>query len=72
VSPRGERILWKIVEFLSHAAIVGFWVPAPGSLAQMGPADAGGPSQTEAEPVIDPRELDDWLASILNAEPDSD
>lgn len=70
MSGRGQRILWKIVEFLSQAAIIGFWVPPPVHAAQMGPADAGGTSYAEAQPVIDPRELDDWLASILKAEPE--
>jgi hypothetical protein len=74
MSGRGEPLLWKIVELLSHAAIFGWIPPPPEIFGPMQPANAGTPSQAEAEaePVIDHLELDEWLASILDAEPDSD
>jgi hypothetical protein len=72
MSGRGEQLLWKIVELLGHAAMFGWILPPPEVLVQMQPADVGTPSRVEAEPAIDPLELDEWLASILDAEPDSD
>jgi hypothetical protein len=69
VSGRGERILWKIVEYLSHAAMIGWIPPPPEAFLSEHQADAGAPGQDEAEPVIDHRELDEWLASILGTEP---
>lgn len=63
MSRRGERLLWQIVEFLGHGAMFGLR-PPPQVTGDMRPA--------EAEPVIGPRELDDWLASVLGTEPDCD
>jgi hypothetical protein len=71
MSRRGERILWKIVEFLGHAAIIG-WIPPPDAFVSSHRADADPPGPAGAEPLIDPVELDEWLASILGAEPDPD
>jgi hypothetical protein len=71
MSGRGERLLWKIVGILSAVPAIGWWVPPPEILGRMDLADACAPSEADAEPVIDPAGLDDWLASILDELPDS-
>jgi hypothetical protein len=70
---RLQRLLWKVVEFLSHSAALGWCLPPLGALSEMEAAEemeatgTGGPDGDE--PAIDVLGLDDWLDSVLGTAP---
>ena len=57
---RWRRYLWRVVVILGNSAGLGYYVPPPGVFDRVDPPPV---------PRVDPNELDEWLASVLGADP---